>query len=222
MAAAPSSSSRRCARAIDALLITYRALSPSEDLRIEVLPTLRSGFVCRRGHPLARRLREAGALAFAELARFPLISTRVSDDVARRLVERYGSEASPQRWLQVSSEEIGVLVEAVRNTDAIFLGVLAVTRALRDGGELVELAGAAGRARCAVRLRHARGPHRGARAADRARLLHGAGAQGVGGRAGIAPRRRCQPGSAAKSTWCRAIRRSPSASRTRRCAGCVA
>jgi len=128
------------ARAIDALLITYRALSPSEDLRIEVLPTLRSGFVCRRDHPLARRLREAGALAFAELARFPLISTRVSDDVARRLVERYGSEASPQRWLQVSSEEIGVLVEAVRNTDAIFLGVLAVTRALRDGGELVELA----------------------------------------------------------------------------------
>ena len=78
-------------------------------------------------------------MRFGDLTRYPVISTMVSDDVARLLVERYGSEASPQRWLHVSSEEIGALIEAVRNTDAIFLGVLAATRALLDSGELVEL-----------------------------------------------------------------------------------
>lgn len=35
----------------------------------------------------------------------------VSDDVARTMVERYGSDASPQRWLHVSSEDIGELAE---------------------------------------------------------------------------------------------------------------
>jgi len=125
------------ARAIDAVVLTYRAVSPRDDLHIDVLPTMRSGFVCRRGHPLLRQ--GASAVRFADLTRYPVVSTMVSDDVARLLVERYGSEASPQRWLHVSSEEIGALIEAVRNTDAVFLGVLAATRALLDSGELVEL-----------------------------------------------------------------------------------
>ncbi|MGJ7605957.1 LysR family transcriptional regulator [Variovorax sp. LT1R20] len=125
------------ARAIDAVVLTYRAVSPREDLHIDVLPTMRSGFVCRRGHPLLQQ--GASVVRFGDLTRYPVISTMVSDDVARLLVERYGSEASPQRWLHVSSEEIGALIEAVRNTDAVFLGVLAATRALLDSGELVEL-----------------------------------------------------------------------------------
>ena len=68
-----------------------------------------------------------------------MISTGVSGDVARILVERHGSQANPQRWLHISSDEIGALIEAVRNSDAIFLGVLAATRTLLKTGELVEL-----------------------------------------------------------------------------------
>jgi len=124
------------ARSVDALLLTYRSVAPREDLHIEVLPRLRSGFVCRRDHPL---LAPSRPVRFADMARFPLLSTTVSDDVARSLVERYGDAAAPQRWLQVSSDEIGALVSAVRDTDAIFLGVLAATGALLDSGELVEL-----------------------------------------------------------------------------------
>jgi DNA-binding transcriptional LysR family regulator len=126
------------ARTLDALVLTYRAVAPREDLHIEVLPTLRSGFVCRRDHPL---LAQGGGkpVRFDALTRYPVISTMVSDDVARTLVARYGSDASPQRWLHVSSEDIGALIGAVRNTDAIFLGVLAATRALQDSGELAEL-----------------------------------------------------------------------------------
>ncbi|MGN8080667.1 LysR family transcriptional regulator [Variovorax sp. 22077] len=125
-------------RNLDAVVLTYRAVAPREDLHIEVLPTMRSGFVCRCDHPL---LKQGGGkpVRFEELAQHPVISTMVSDDVARILVERYGSDASPQRWLHVSSEDIGTLIEAVRNTDAVFLGVLAATRALQDSGELAEL-----------------------------------------------------------------------------------
>lgn len=124
------------ARAVDAVLLGYRSVVPHEDLTIEVLPALRSGFVCRRQHPLLKSRR---SLQFEDLARYPLISTIVSDDAARTLVERYGNNAAPQRWLHVSSEEIGGLIEAVRNTDAVFLGVLAATGALLDRGEFVEL-----------------------------------------------------------------------------------
>ena len=126
------------ARTLDALVLTYRAVSPREDLHIDVLPTLRSGFVCRRGHPLLAKGRGT-PVGFDDLVRYPVVSTMVSDDVARILVERYGFDASPQRWLHVSSEDIGALIDAVRNTDAIFLGVLAATRALQDSGELAEL-----------------------------------------------------------------------------------
>lgn len=35
-----------------------------------------------------------------------MISTGVSDDVTRILVERHGGQANPQRWPQVSSDEI--------------------------------------------------------------------------------------------------------------------
>jgi DNA-binding transcriptional LysR family regulator len=126
------------ARNLDALVLTYRAVPPRDDLHIDVLPTMRSGFVCRRGHPLLTQ-RPGKPVRFDELTRYPVVSTMVSDDVARTMVERYGSDASPQRWLHVSSEDIGALIEAVRNTDAIFLGVLAATRALQQSGELSEL-----------------------------------------------------------------------------------
>lgn len=98
---------------------------------------MRSGFVCRRQHPLAQR--RARRVEFGELTQYPMISTGVSDDVTRILVEHHGSQANPQRWLHVSSDEIGALIQAVRNSDAIFLGVLAATRALLQTGELVEL-----------------------------------------------------------------------------------
>jgi len=120
------------------VVLTYRTVLPREDLHIDVLPAMRSGFVCRRGHPLL--LQDERRLRFHDLAHYPMISTGVSDDVARLLVERHGSQANPQRWLHTSSDDIGTLIEAVRNSDAIFLGVLAATRTWLKSGELVELA----------------------------------------------------------------------------------
>lgn len=56
------------ARTVDALVLTYRAVQPREDLNIDVLPGMRSGFVCRRGHPLLKR--RGTPVQFADLARY--------------------------------------------------------------------------------------------------------------------------------------------------------
>lgn len=125
------------ARALDAVVLTYRAVVPREDLQIELLPTMRSGFICRSGHPLLREGRRAQR--FKDVAQYPLISSSVSDDVARILVECYGRDANPQHWLHISSDEIGALIAAVQNSDAIFLGVLASAQELLAKGKVVEL-----------------------------------------------------------------------------------
>jgi DNA-binding transcriptional LysR family regulator len=123
------------ARQADALLITYRALPPADDLQVEVLPALRSGFVCRADHPLARHAR----LRFDELRAYPLVCTQVSDDAARTLVERYGERAHMQPWIQAASEDVGALLRTVAATDAVFLGVVAAAHAQIADGSLREL-----------------------------------------------------------------------------------
>lgn len=123
------------ARQADGLVITYRALPPVDDLQFEVLPALRSGFVCRAGHPLAQRPR----LRFEDLRAYPLVCTQVSDDAARTLIERYGERAHPQPWIQAASEDVGALLRTVAATDAVFLGVVAAARAQLAEGSLHEL-----------------------------------------------------------------------------------
>jgi len=113
------------ARQVDGLLLTYRAVPPAPDLRVEVLPALRSGFLCRAGHPLG----EGQKVRFKELRSFPLLSTKVSDDAARTLVERYGAAANPHTWMQHASEDVASLLRTVQATDALFLGVIAVAQA---------------------------------------------------------------------------------------------
>jgi DNA-binding transcriptional LysR family regulator len=122
---------------IDAAILSYRTVPPREDLHIELLPKMRSGFVCRGGHPLVSH--GPNKITFADMRSYPLISSIVSDDVARALVARYGPEANPERWLHISCDEIAALIEAVRNSDAIFLGVVATTQAGIDRGEFVKL-----------------------------------------------------------------------------------
>jgi DNA-binding transcriptional LysR family regulator len=42
-------------RALDAVVVEFRTVTPSVDLRIEPLVEMRGAFMCRRGHPLARK-----------------------------------------------------------------------------------------------------------------------------------------------------------------------
>jgi DNA-binding transcriptional LysR family regulator len=119
-------------RTFDALLVHSRAVPPQEDLHIQLLGRVQSGFMCRRGHPLSKRRR----VEFAEVAQYPVVSTIVSDEVDRALVERFGPIAHPARFVRASSDSVAALIDAVLTTDAIFLGVHATARAWISSGEI--------------------------------------------------------------------------------------
>lgn len=122
-------------RQLDALVIDVRRIAPAPDLRIESLAELRTGFICRSGHPLAT----GKAVPFASLCRFPVASTPLSDEVARILVDHYGEAGDPGQLTSLQCEDIAALVETVADTDAVYLGIVAAARERLEQGTLVEL-----------------------------------------------------------------------------------
>ena len=122
-------------RELDALVVDARRISYASDLVIEPLTELRGGFVCRAGHPLAQR----EAVPFDELMRYPVATTPLSDEVARMLVAHYGPGADPARMAALVCEDVGSLLDAVAETDAVFLGVIAAARSGIEAGRLAEL-----------------------------------------------------------------------------------
>ncbi len=123
-------------RTLDALVIDIRSVAPAPDLTIEHLPEMRTGFVCRSGHPL---LAVPGApVSFDDLLRYPLASTPLSDEVARLLVERFGPRADPAQCVSLRCEDVTSLIETVKASDAVFLGVIAAARAEIEAGRMAE------------------------------------------------------------------------------------
>jgi DNA-binding transcriptional LysR family regulator len=117
-------------RALDALVVDLRWLRPAADLQVQLLCEMTGAFMVRRGHPLARRRK---ATAFDDVAQYPMGATPLSDEVARVLVARYGSQAHPDACITLRCDEIASLVEVARHSDAV---VLAIRAAAPD---LVEL-----------------------------------------------------------------------------------
>ncbi len=118
-------------RTLDALVVDARSLAPAPDLRTTDSYEMRGAFLCRRGHPLARK---RGGVSFEQLRAYPIASTPLSDEVARVLVERYGPDAHPVRSVTLQCEELPSLVELTRHTDAVLFAIRAA------GPDLVELA----------------------------------------------------------------------------------
>lgn len=117
-------------RAIDVLVVDPRSLSASPDLLTTDTCELRGSFLCRRGHPLARK---RSGVSFEQLRAFPIASTPLSDEVARLLVARYGPEAHPERCVTLRCEDVPSLVELTRHTDTVLIAIRAA------GADLVEL-----------------------------------------------------------------------------------
>ena len=117
-------------RAIDALVVDARSLTPAPDLRTTETYEMRGAFLCRRGHPLARK---RAAVSFDQLRAYPIASTPLSDEVARVLIERYGPDAHPARFVTLRCEELPSLVEVTRHTDTVLFAIRAA------GSDLVEL-----------------------------------------------------------------------------------
>ena len=117
-------------RALDALVVDIRSLKPSADLKVERVTEVPGAFMCRKGHPLARRR----AVRFEQLLQYPIASTPLSDELARLLIERYGPQADPQHMVKLSSEEISHLNDVAQGSDAVVLAIRAA------GPQLVPIA----------------------------------------------------------------------------------
>ena len=123
-------------RQLDAMVVDMRRVIPTADLNIESLVELSAGFVVRADHPLAHQK----FVSLADILRFPVASTPLSDEVARHIVAQYGPQANPAEMVALRCDDVASLVETVEQTDAIFLGVMAATRCGLNDGSLVALA----------------------------------------------------------------------------------
>src|SRR5574337_547978 len=72
-------------------------------------------------------------------ARYPVATTPLSDEVARLFVAHYGPGADPARMAALVCEDVTSLLDTVRQTDAVFLGIVAAARPGIAAGELAEL-----------------------------------------------------------------------------------
>jgi len=124
-------------RSLDALVVDVRRVVPAADLRIGQLYDMPAGMLCRPGHPLLAQ--HPGGVPFEALRAYPVASVPLSDEVARLLVAHYGAHADPAALVSLQCEEIPSLLEAVRQTDAVYLGIVGAARELLSRQELVVL-----------------------------------------------------------------------------------
>lgn len=122
-------------RQLDAMVVDMRRVIPAADLNIESLAELKAGFVARAHHPLARKK----TVSLSDVLQYPIASTPLSDEVARMMVDQYGLQANPAEMVKLRCDDVASLVDAVAQTDAVFLGVVAATRSGLVDGSLVEL-----------------------------------------------------------------------------------
>lgn len=122
-------------RQLDAMVVDMRRVVPASDLTIESLVELEAGLVVRSSHPLAGKQE----VSMEDVLHYPIGSTPLSDEVVRLMVNQFGPQANPAEMITLRCDDVASLVQTVAQTDAIFLGVLAATRAGRDDGTLVEL-----------------------------------------------------------------------------------
>jgi DNA-binding transcriptional LysR family regulator len=116
-------------RLLDALILDIRSLEPATDLKIEAIHEMAGVFMCRPGHPLAKKR----SVPFAMLRDYPIASTPLSAEVARILMERFGPQAHPDNLVNLRSEEISSLLDVARKSDAVVLAIRA------SAPDLVEL-----------------------------------------------------------------------------------
>jgi DNA-binding transcriptional LysR family regulator len=119
-------------RELDALVVDVRRVVVAPDLNMEQVVEMPAGFVCRAGHPLLTRYPQT--VPFEALLDHPMASTQLSHEVARIMVDHYGPKANPAQMTTLQCEDIASLLDVVRHTDAIFLGILGAARqGLSDG-----------------------------------------------------------------------------------------
>ena len=124
-------------RQLDALVVDVRRVAAAPDLNITHVVEMQAGFVCRQGHPILKI--HPGQVPFEALLDYPVASTPLSQEVARLLVDHYGPRANPGQLITLQCEEIASLIDVVRQTDAIYIGIVGAARQCLAEGSLQAL-----------------------------------------------------------------------------------
>lgn len=132
-------------RQLDVLVVDIRSVVPDTDLRIEAETTMRAGWICRADHPLVREVGRADAqrtrpLAVDAVLQYPIATTQLSDEVARHLVTTYHVGAHPEAMTRLRSEDVTTLLQAVEQSDAVFVGIVAAAAQEIAQQRMIELA----------------------------------------------------------------------------------
>lgn len=120
---------------LDMIAVDLRALTVAADLKIDPLPPLRGGFLCRAGHPLL----DQPAITLSMLRQFPVMSTPLSGEIARGLVLELGPDADPERLMTINSEDINGLLDIVEATEAVFFGIFRCAKSRIEEGRIREM-----------------------------------------------------------------------------------
>ncbi len=115
-------------RELDGAIVDIRSMRPADDLNVTHQVEMAGAFLVRPGHPL---LQNKGALSIDQVLDYPLASTPLSDEVARRLTERYGPRANPDSCVTLRSDDTQSLIEVAAQSDAVVFTIVAAARQLR-------------------------------------------------------------------------------------------
>lgn len=106
-------------RKLDALVVDARSLKPAADLKSEIIYETPGAFMCRPDHPLTKLKK----ITLADVAKYPVASTPLSDEIERTLIDRYGDSANIGSLVNIKCSEISSLVEISKNSDAVLLAI---------------------------------------------------------------------------------------------------
>lgn len=120
---------------VDIIAVDLRALAAFPDLKVELLPPLRGGFLCRAGHPLL----DYASIDLSMLRKHPVISTPLSEEISRNLVLELGADAHPERLMTIHSEDIPSLLDIVETTEAVFFGMFRCAKSRIEVGRMREI-----------------------------------------------------------------------------------
>lgn len=110
------------AQTIDTALLDIRAMRPSGEFEVTHQFEMSAGFLVRFDHPLLKQ----NTVRLQDITHFPVLSTPLSDEVARMLIQLYGPSANPDTLVTLRSDETSHIVDVARQTDAVVLAIRAL------------------------------------------------------------------------------------------------
>lgn len=119
----------------DVAVVDASAILDPEGLVVEHLASLGGGFLVRREHPLAAK----ACCELSEVAAYSVACSPVSDDLGRRMVEKYGQAGHPSRLISYYCDSYHVLRDLALASDAVVMSVFAAMQGELEDGRLVSL-----------------------------------------------------------------------------------